>query len=520
MGFIGASFSMHPNVYEQYKETKDGEIFEKLISDIILNKHSDDQNLTEFILSLPKEKQRLAVLSLIDKERKGDVNHLWSEMVSYVRDNVNKMEHIKDVIKIINKFVKDGEVEKKKHGEVMTPITLVREMLDSLPKEVWSNPDLKWLDPANGAGTFPFVVIYKLMNGLIEWESDEEKRYKHIVENMIYTCELQSRNVFLWLCGVDPKDEYTTNAYWGSFLDDGFDRHMKDVWNIDKFDIILGNPPYNDDQIMIGSKRGGGRSLWDKFVIKSMSLLNESKYLLFVHPSMWRKPESKNSKNKGLYNFFTKYQIVYLEIHGVKDGLSTFGAGTRYDWYLMQNKSYHKPITIIDEDGIENIIDIREWPFLPNKNFDIIKKIITNNNENKCDLIWNTYYHTATNRYEYVSLNKTNEHIYPLIHSTNKSGNRLYWTSVKNDKHFGFTKVIFGESGINNVVADINGEYGMTQGAMGIKINKDNISNLKMALESKKFKLVLEGTSWGNFRIDWRLFTYFREDFWKEFIEQ
>lgn len=321
MSFIGASFSMHPNAYEQYKETKDGEIFEKLISDIILNKYSNDQNLTEFILSLPKEKQRLAVLSLIDKERKGDVNHLWSEMVSYVRDNVSKMEHIKNVVKIINQFVKDGEVEKKKHGEVMTPITLVREMLDTLPKEVWSNPNLKWLDPANGAGTFPFVIIYKLMNGLSEWEPNEEKRYKHIVESMIYTCELQSRNVFLWLCGVDPKDEYTTNAYWGSFLDEGFDKHMKDVWDVDKFDIVVGNPPYNDEV----SVSGTSADIYDKFVMKSDLISNQ---ILMVTPSKWfSKADKKNMRDllikKGkLVTIVTN--CIYFDELAIRGGVSYF----------------------------------------------------------------------------------------------------------------------------------------------------------------------------------------------------
>ena len=75
-------------------------------------------------------------------------------MNAYVNECSDKFEHVKDVVRIINQFVKDGEVEKKKFGEVMTPISLVKEMLDTLPKEVWSNPNLKWLDPANGAGTF------------------------------------------------------------------------------------------------------------------------------------------------------------------------------------------------------------------------------------------------------------------------------------------------------------------------------------------------------------------------------
>ncbi|NBP56634.1 hypothetical protein EBU71_08905 [bacterium] len=199
-------FTFSQDVYTEYKKNGDAELFEKLVADLILNKFSEDSAITEYISKLPRRDQRLAILSLIDKETRGDSNLIWSEMKSFVDSAPSKMEHIKDVIRIINKFVKDGNVEKKKFGEVLTPISLVKEMLDTLPQEVWSNPNLKWLDPCNGPGTFPFVVIYKLMNGLSQWEPDENKRYKHIVENMIYVCELQSRNVFLWLCGVDPYD--------------------------------------------------------------------------------------------------------------------------------------------------------------------------------------------------------------------------------------------------------------------------------------------------------------------------
>jgi site-specific DNA-methyltransferase (adenine-specific) len=181
---------------------------------------------------------------------------------------------------MLREYVKVGEVEKKKFGEVMTPLELVKEMLSKLPEEVWSNPNLKWLDPANGTGPFPTMVIYKLMDGLKEWEPDDEKRYRHIVENMIYVCELQPKNMFLWLCAIDPWDKYKLNIYCGSFLDEGFDKHMKEVWGVEKFDIVIGNPPYNQ---MIDMD----------FVSKSYNI---SDYLIFVHPSTWLLDEKRKQK--------------------------------------------------------------------------------------------------------------------------------------------------------------------------------------------------------------------------------
>ena len=43
---------------------------------------------------------------------------------------------------------------------------LVNEMLDKLPKEVWENKNLKWLDPCVGMGNFIIGVYLRLMEGL------------------------------------------------------------------------------------------------------------------------------------------------------------------------------------------------------------------------------------------------------------------------------------------------------------------------------------------------------------------
>ena len=50
----------------------------------------------------------------------------------------------KELLELINDCLKQKQSEKKKFGEVFTPMNLVNEMLDKLPKDVWTNEKLKW----------------------------------------------------------------------------------------------------------------------------------------------------------------------------------------------------------------------------------------------------------------------------------------------------------------------------------------------------------------------------------------
>lgn len=185
----------------------------------------------------------------------------------YTKNKYEKVINIEKVIDLINSYIGVSNVEKKLLGEVFTPFGLIEEMLDTLPVEVWSNPDLKWLDPANGIGNFPIVVVKRLMKGLESWQPDEELRYKHILENMIHVCDIQSKNMFIYLMLFDPNNEYKMNWHRGSFLDEGFDNWMKEK-NIGTFKIV-GNPPYN-------------KGLYLNFIKKSIEVCDS---LLYVVPS-------------------------------------------------------------------------------------------------------------------------------------------------------------------------------------------------------------------------------------------
>jgi len=118
-------------------------------------------------------------------------------------------------------------------------------------------------------------------------------------------------------------------------------------------------------------------------------------------------------------------------------------------------------------------------------------------------------------RRDWVSPTETSEYKYPLIHATNKDGARYMYSSRNDRGFFGISKVIFGDSGINNPVIDLTGKYGMTQHAMAIAVkNKTEADTLVSFLKSNFFTNILNSCMWSGFQIDWRLFTYFKQNFW------
>jgi hypothetical protein len=286
-----------------------------------------------------------------------------------------------------------------------------------------------------------------------------------------------------------------------------------------KFDVGLGNPPYQKTQVAKG-KRGGGETLWDKFVIKTLNdVVKEGGYLCFIHPTLWRKPQSEKSSSREVNKLMMSKQIHYLEMHNTIDGMKTFEAGTRYDWYVMENTEIYKPTIINGEDRINVEVDLRNYKFIPNFNLDFFNKLLpTNNNEETVGIIFNRTNYGTDKDWVIDTLDET--HIYPLIHSTPKGGTRYKYSSRNDKGHFGIPKVIFGDSGIYDVIIDMNGEFGMTQHSMAIQVtNLEEAENIKKVLLSKKFTKFLETCMWSNFQIDWRLFSYLKKDFWKEFLD-
>lgn len=427
-------------------------------------------------------------------------------------------------------------LEKDRFGEVFTPPAIINAMLDKLPPSVWTDPAKKWLDPAAGFGNFLSVVYQRLMKSLEYAFPEPPQRRRHILTQMLYMVEynpescarIRENPMFFsngdsanLLCSsfLDPFDPTTTFA-------DGPPL---------QFDIIVGNPPFNADQTHEG-KKGGGSNLWPKFVEKSLgnkesTLLKPDGYLLFVHPALWRKPPSNRSAVGTLFNKMAhENHMLYLEIHSKLDGKRDFGVQTRYDYYVIQKRPPSQErgymTRIKDQTGrIHESVDLANWRFfLPNHSFEIIEPLLLSSDGDSIVLFSRCQYGSDQ---DWVSDKQDERHIYPVVHSTPNGGARILWSSKNNTATtveqneripmFGVPKVIFGESGINDVILDQEGKYGMTQGAIGLKIQIEHDGpTMKKALESAMFNRILDAMSFSNFRIDWRMFLYFRPDFYRD----
>ena len=256
-----------------------------------------------------------------------------------------------DIQQKIEQYLPIKVKEKNKNGEVFTPIELIEEMLDKLPKEVWLNPELKWLDPSNGIGNFPMIAYTHLMEGLEDWEPDRQKRSNHIIQNMLYMVELNQVNVDVSrkIFGKDA------NIVCGSFLEQEFPK---------QFDIIMGNPPYNKN----GVGKGGG-VFWRVFVNKSLELLNTNGYLTFVHPLGWRKPFKEGDRNNNAGKIFYDFKrIGHLQyIHISDEKIPNF---PKVDYYVFQKKNKPNPITHVvnkyKSTEQHSHINVSNLEFIPN----------------------------------------------------------------------------------------------------------------------------------------------------------
>ena len=350
------------------------------------------------------------------------------------------------VLDTIRKYLEPDKNDKKMFGEVFTPLYLVCDMLSKLPRHVWTNPDLVWLDPANGIGNFPVVVYYKLMSGLEREIPNKTQRSRHIIENMLWMVELNPVNVNV--CKkifniLDPKS--TPNIITGSFLEENTLKTLPS-----KFDVIIGNPPYNSG----GSKQSSERGIYKIFAESALSLLHKNGYLLFIHP-----PNYHRINKDEFYNVVKEHNLMYVRIFSEKEIKDLFNiTGVRVDYYLLQKKSYTGKTIIQDDKNNITTINISLYDTIPNFGFSIIDKLFALQKKigsYKSDLGRSSKFHTT--RIKHNTAGK-----YKYVHTITKDGINYTKSDEKQDV-IGIPKLIFNGFGYSYIYYDETGNCGTTQ---------------------------------------------------------
>ena len=215
------------------------------------------------------------------------------------------------------------------NDEVFTPPELANKIIDMLPQELFENPDTTFLDPCCKSGVFLREIAKRLIKGLEQQIPDLEKRIEHIFSKQLFgiaitelTSLLSRRSVY---CSKFPSSEFSAYQFpedkpqgniiyhrikhtWQngkciycgaskSEYDRGADLEthayqfihnldVKKVFNM-KFDVIIGNPPYqmSDGGDTEDRQRGGAIPLYHRFIQQAKKLT--PRYLTMIVPSRW-----------------------------------------------------------------------------------------------------------------------------------------------------------------------------------------------------------------------------------------
>jgi hypothetical protein len=187
---------------------------------------------------------------------------------------------------------------------------------------------------------------------------------------------------------------------------------------------------------------------------------------------------------------------------------------------VWQNVTPSKPTTIQGEDGKRHEINLKDMPFIPNGMYEEIQSLIAKDGEEKLEVLYDCKYHTQR---DYVSKTSSEKFKYPCVNYVDKQGiPTLRYSSTKSNGHFGIPKIIFASGVIKSVgyLVDLEGIYGQTEFAKGIVDTPNVLPLIAKAMNSPKFRSIMEMCVVVKTELNKDILATFRKDFWKAFINE
>lgn len=351
-------------------------------------------------------------------------------------------------------------------NDINTPINCIEEMISKIPKEIFNKKNIKILDPCCGSGNFHLTL----------------KHLYNISDNNLYFNDINKKRLNI-VKKFFPKCKNITNL---DFLND-----YKSSSGTIKFDLIVANPPYAKMDIN-GKRTSKNHNLIKDFLEKSLELLKEDGYLLFLTPNNWM---SLSDRNK-LIEKITSLQIIYLNIHCAKKYFSKVGSS--FTWYIIQNKPFYKKIEVdcLWKNKIYNsYINSQVRTYIPLFYTNIIQNILNKTldiNNVKFNIQTSSYLHKHTKK-DIIKTIQDDEYKYKLIHTPKQ----IVYCNKPHKYQDGY-KVFISLTDTYKVFIENN--CGMTQSiAFILAVNLKQAEEYKMILEDPLYVFLNNIHRYGNF---------------------
>jgi len=360
----------------------------------------------------------------------------------------------------------------KSSNDEPTPIDCVKEMINKIPLSFWEKKDIKILDPCCGNGNFHLPILFKLLD-----------RYdkKVILEDILYFNDInidRLNNVKKIFCDT----KYKLNITNVDFI-------QMDV-SI-KYDLIVANPPYAKI-LSNGMRASKNHNLIKDFLEKSLSLLNDDGYLLFITPDNWMSYADRNTIIKTI----TKLQIIHLDIHNAKKYFSKIGSS--FTWYIIENKPYYKEFTVSckwKKNIYNDSVICKERKFIPLLYNSIVERILSKTIDRidleKFEIKTSSDLHHYTKK-SLISNQESDIYKYKLIHTPSQT----VYASRPHKYQDGY-KVFISTTDKYQTFID---NCGMTQSIVFILCNSlDEAKLYKKILDHPLYIFINNICRWGNF---------------------
>jgi hypothetical protein len=459
------------------KETSFVEMFELIENDEYVYNILIDQTKSWWGKSIDSKIIK-KFINVYMKYMKGDKE--TNQIIRTVKELFMKnIKNNRELSMLIDKYLIPQELEKKSNAEVSTPFKLRQEMLDKIPVEFWTSIK-KVFEPCAGKGGFIVDIIDRFMNGLEKTIPDEKERYRTIVEECLYFSDINSTNIFVCKLLIDPYNEYNLNYNEGNTLE----LNIKEKWNIEGFDAVIGNPPYE------AQKATGDNKLYLDFTSYSIKNIYDNALLLFIVPTNIKNYITNQDKNRSYISNFM--EIMYLSLNTSNKYFPNIS--TYFSYFLIKKnivKSCQTKTAFMRGKKIENsIITINEKDELPltlsTKDINLINKV-----SNLIKKQWNTLdikkaLYQKTNKKECTQRIRKS-HIkngdikedydetykYKIIDKINKGHNfpGIYYYNNYKMLDYGKPKIIMCSGGYLMPSLDKEGVYNISDNMLYILIN-------------------------------------------------